>query len=401
MKHAAVSVRAQQIPSSPIRKLHAFAVKAGHEGKIVYRLNIGQSDLPTPKIFFRELKRAMRKTVAYAPSAGFSDVIDAWKRYYKSAGVIFDSNEIIVTTGGSEAIQFAMLAAADVGDEMIVFEPLYPNYISFAVEAGIKLVPITLDAEHHYHPPPQKAIEDKVTMRTRAILLCNPANPTGTVFTMAELRAIASIAQRHNLFIIADETYREIVFGKNKHISMASFPALQERVILVDSVSKRFNVCGVRIGCLASKNKKIVEAALKLAQARLAAPTLEQLAVVPLLRSPRHYIRPILREYTKRRQLGSVLLSKFLGEKFAPPEGAYYSFFPLPVRDSEHFCRWLLEEFQDKNETIMLAPGRGFYASKGKGEDEVRLAFVLSLPRLKRAIELLRLALERYRSIYK
>lgn len=343
----------------------------------------------------------MRKTVAYAPSAGFSDVLAAWKKYYRSYGIFFETDEIIVTTGGSEAIQFAMLAAADAGDEMIVFEPLYPNYISFAAGAGIKLVPITLNAGRHYHPPSQKVIASKVTPRTRAILLCNPANPTGTVFTKSELQTIANVARRNNLFIIADETYREIVFGKNKHISMASFPALRERVILVDSVSKRFNACGARIGCLASKNKSIIEAVLKFAQARLAAPTLEQLAVVPLLRSPKFYIRPILREYKKRRQFGSKLLSKFLGEKFVPPEGAYYSFFPLPIRNSEHFCRWLLEEFRDKNETVMLAPGRGFYASAGKGNDEVRLAFVLSLPRLKRAIELLRLALERYRSIYK
>jgi aspartate aminotransferase len=399
MKNRPASVRAQRIPSSPIRKLHAYAEKAGQEGKTVYRLNIGQSDLATPRSFFHGLEQAMRKTVAYAPSAGFPDVLTAWQKYYRASGISFNADEIIVTTGGSEAIQFAMLAAADAGDEIIVFEPLYPNYITFAAEAGIKLVPVTLDARHNYHLPPEKEIKAKISPRSRAILLCNPANPTGTVSTRAELATIARLAKRYNLFIIADETYRELVFDAHRHISLATFRSLHERVIMVDSISKRFNVCGARIGCLASKNKDIVEAALKFAQARLAAPTLEQLAAIPLLRSPRLYFAPILREYRKRRLLACSMLSKFLGKKFISPEGAYYSFVPLPVRDSEHFCRWLLEEFHENNETIMLAPGSGFYVSKGKGRNEVRLAYVLSLPKLKRALGLLQIALARYQLI--
>ncbi|MBU0598351.1 pyridoxal phosphate-dependent aminotransferase [Patescibacteria group bacterium] len=396
MKKAIISKRARQTPLSPIRKLHASAVRAEQRGIKIYHLNIGQPDLPTPPEFFKVVRSFSDKYVEYAPSAGYPGVIQAWQKYYQDVGIRFNEDEIIVTTGGSEAILFSLLAVTDHDEEALVFEPMYTNYISFGFMAGTTLRPITLSPKNNFHLPKQRDIEKKINVKTKAIILCNPSNPTGTVFSRQELKIIADIALKFGLFIIADETYREIVFGRRSFISLMDFKKVRDRVIIIDSVSKRFNLCGARIGCIASQNKEVMESALKFAQGRLSSPTLEQIAIIPLLKNSRIYTKPLKKEYETRRNAVISGLKQIPGVSCAKSEGAFYATVRLPVKNSEHFCKWLLDSFNDKKETVMLAPGDGFYASPGKGKNEVRIAYVLGSSQLKRAMKIIQLALKKY-----
>jgi aspartate aminotransferase len=307
-----------------------------------------------------------------------------------------DESQMIVTVGGSEAIVLAMMCVADPGDEIIVFDPSYTNYCGFATAAAATLVPIALDAATAFHLPPAEVLEAAISSRTRAMLVCNPNNPTGSVYSEAELRTVLAVAARHGLFVIADEVYREFVFDGRTHTGMLTLPGAAERTILVDSVSKRFNACGARVGCLASYHREVMQAALHLAQARLSAPTVEQLAMVPLLEHAAAYTQALAGAYQRRRDAAVAALAAIPGVRFTIPEGAFYMILDLPVDDAERFARWLLEEFSDEGESVMVAPLRGFYATPGRGAQAVRLAFVLAEAALVRAIEILGRGLAAY-----
>ncbi|MFC1687154.1 pyridoxal phosphate-dependent aminotransferase [Patescibacteria group bacterium] len=395
-----ISKQASSIPASPIRKLAALAQEKEDSGITVYHVNFGQPDLETPEEFFNTLTHDQHKIVSYAPSHGVAETIDAWRQYLSSYNITFTNKEIVVTTGSSEAILFTLHTVADEGDHILIFEPTYPGYIINAHMRGVKLVPVALHSENGFHLPDEKEITKAITKKTKAIVFCNPANPTGTVYSREEVGVIARIAEKHDLFIISDETYREIVFSGEPAVSMMHFPEVRDRVILIDSVSKRFNACGARIGCLASKNPDVIKSVTQYAMGRLSAPLLEQHAVIPLLTNSEPHVRPLIEKYRERRDAIIEGLKEIPGVKHYTPEGAFYIMATLPVKDIEDFSRWLLEEFTYENETVMLAPACGFYISKGKGANETRIAYVLEADKLRRAMEVLKIALEQYTKQY-
>ena len=395
-----ISKRAEEAQFSPIRKFVPFLEKAKKRGIEVFELHIGQPDLETPKEILKEIKSFKGKILAYTNSIGIEEVRTAWQKYYKNFGLNFDASEIIVTTGGSEAILFAFATICNPGEEIIVFEPFYTNYNGYASVAGIKLVPLRTLAKTGFHLPKRMEIERKINKKTRGILICNPNNPTGTVYKKEELKMLTEIAKKKNFFILSDEVYREFVYDGEKHYSMMNFPEIKNRVILLDSISKRFSACGARIGCLASKNKKVIEGATKFAQARLSAPMIEQLAVIPLLKNSKKYTQKIVREYKKRRDTVFQALQKIPGVFCLEPKGAFYITVKLPVGDSDKFAKWLLTDFSFQGKTVMVAPASGFYATKGLGKDEIRIAFVLSSEKLKEAMEIFKKGLEKYIKIY-
>ena len=402
-----ISKRAEEAQFSPIRKFVPFLEKAKKRGVEVFELHIGQPDLETPKEILKEIKNFKGKILSYTNSIGIEEVRKAWQKYYKDVGINFDTPEIIVTTGGSEAIFFAFATICNPGQEIIVFEPFYTNYNGYASIAGIKLVPVRTFAKNGFHLPSQKEIEKKINKKTRGILICNPNNPTGTVYKKEELKMLAEIAKKRDLFILSDEVYREFVYDGEKHYSMMDFPEIQDRVILLDSVSKRFSACGARIGCLASKNKKVIEGATKFAQARLSSPMVEQSAVIPLLKNSKKYTQKIVREYKRRRDTVFEALQKIPGIFCLKPKGAFYIIVKLPIKprsrdaslrgkDSDDFAKWLLTKFSFRGKTVMVASASGFYATKGLGKDEIRIAFVLSSKKLKEAMEIFKKGLEQY-----
>jgi aspartate aminotransferase len=390
-----ISRRGREMQRSPIRKLAAIAEARKKQGIHVYHLNIGQPDLPTPPPVLDAVHKFSRPTIEYAPSNGLPESLKAWKKYFEHSEILFDESELIVTTGGSEAITLAMCAVCDTDDEIIVFEPTYANYNGFAGIANVKLRAIPTSIENGFHLPSEEVIESFVTNRTRAILYCSPSNPTGTIFSREEIQRLVNVALKHGLFILSDEAYREFAYEK-KAISIADFPQVRDRAIVLDSCSKKFNVCGVRIGVLASHNKEIVSTILKFCQARLSVATIEQLAMVPLLENPEPYTRPIVEEFKRRRDLVCAELKTIPGVVSYIPEGAFYIVVGLPVKDAEHFSRWLIEEFEYERETVLLAPAQGFYVTPGKGVNEVRLAFMLKIDDLKRSLKILREALKLY-----
>ena len=402
-----ISKRAEEAQFSPIRKFVPFLEKAKKRGVEVFELHIGQPDLETPKEILREIKNFKGKILSYTNSIGIEEVRKAWQKYYKDVGINLDTPEIIVTTGGSEAILFAFATICNPGQEIIVFEPFYTNYNGYASVAGIKLVPLRTLAKTGFHLPSKKEIEKKINKKTRGILICNPNNPTGTVYKKEELKMLAEIAKKRDLFILSDEVYREFVYNGEKHYSMMDFPEIQDRVILLDSISKRFSACGARIGCLASKNKKVIEGATKFAQARLSSPMVEQSAVIPLLKNSKKYTQKIVREYKRRRDTVFEALQKIPGIFCLKPKGAFYIIVKLPIKprsrdaslrgkDSDDFAKWLLTKFSFRGKTVMVAPASGFYATKGLGKDEIRIAFVLSSKKLKEAMEVFKKGLEQY-----
>jgi aspartate aminotransferase len=390
------SARARNALPSPIRKLTPLADRAKAEGVHIYHLNIGQPDLSCPEALMAGIHQYDSLLLPYAPSQGIGETVDAWQEYYRQVGVELERDQILVTTGGSEALIFAMMAVADPGDEIIVFEPTYANYFGFARMTSIDLVPVTLSPEDGYHLPPTDEIERRITPRTRALLFTTPGNPTGTVFSYDELVVLSEIAARHGLFLIADETYREIVFEGPRDMSMLKIPATAGQTIVVDSVSKRFSATGARIGCLVSPHQGIMSGVLRFAQARLSAPTVEQLALIPLLRDPWAYTDGLRPVYQGRRDVVYGALERMPGVQVRRPEGAFYILAGLPIDDGEYFASWLLSDFRLDGETLMLSPGDGFYLTPGLGTREVRFAFVLEEEALHRAMTILQEALRVY-----
>jgi len=391
-----ISRRTKKAQSSPIRKFVPSLEEVKKKGIKVFELHIGQPDLETPKEVLLEINNFKGKILPYTNSLGILEVRLAWQKYYRDFNINLDVSEILVTNGGSEAILFAMATICSPGEEIIVFEPFYTNYNGYASLAGIKLVPVKTSAKDGFCLPKKEEIERKISKKTRGILICNPNNPTGTVYKKEELKILVQIAKERNLFILSDEVYREFVYDGEKHYSMMNFPEVRDKVILLDSVSKRFSACGARIGCLASKNKEVIEGATKFAQARLSLPIIEQLAVIPMLKNSGKYTRKIVVEYKKRRDTVFLALEKMLNVFCLKPKGAFYIIVKLPVRDSDHFTKWLLTKFSWKGKTVMVAPASGFYATKGLGENEIRLAFVLSSAKLKEAMEIFKIGLEKY-----
>jgi aspartate aminotransferase len=392
----AASARAREALPSPIRKLTPLAEGAKAKGIKVYHLNIGQPDLTAPDALMEGIREFGSDLLPYAPSQGLPETVDAWRTYYAALGIEFERNELLVTVGGSEALFFAMMAVADPGDEIITFEPSYANYFGFAGMTSVNIVPVTLAALDGYHLPAASEIEAKITPRTRALLFTTPGNPTGTVFSYAELEMLSAIAARHDLFLIADETYREIVFEGDRTMSMMKVTGTVDRTVVVDSVSKRFSATGARIGCIASRHRGVMEGVLRFAQARLAAPTVEQRALVPLLRDSGTYTDTLAEVYRRRRDVVYGELMKIPGVQVSKPEGAFYVFAVLPIDDGERFASWLLSDFQLDGETLMIAPGDGFYFTPGLGQREVRFAYVLQEQDLTRAMTILREALRVY-----
>lgn len=393
-----ISSRAEKTQFSPIRKFVPLLQQVKKKGIKVFEVHIGQPDIKTPKEILDRIRNFKEKILAYTPSDGIPETKIAWQKYFKSVGINFEISEIVVTTGGSEAILFAFAAVCNPGEEIIVFEPFYTNYNGYASVAGIKLKPLRTLAENGFHLPTRQEIEKKIGPKTKGIVVCNPNNPTGTVYDKTELKIVADLAKKYNLFVLADETYREFVYDGEKHYSMANFKEVSDRVILLDSVSKRFSACGARIGVLASKNKKVIEAAIKFAQARLSSPEVEQLAAIPVLENPKKYLEKIVPEYKKRRDIVFIEIKKIPEAITIQPKGAFYLMVKIPwLKDSDHFAKWLLTEFFYQKKTVLVAPGSGFYASKNLGKDEFRIAFVLSSPKLKEAMKILKRGLEEYK----
>lgn len=392
-----LSTRAASMQSSPLRKLANAAEERKKNGIAVYHLNIGQPDLSTPQEFLDAVKNFSANPIEYAMSQGLAPAIDGWRTYYKSLGLELEREEVMITTGGSEALIFAVMAVTDPGDNVLVFEPFYTNYNSFGTLAGVSMKPVTLSIDNNFHLPTDEEIEAAIDSGTRAMMVCNPSNPTGTVFSREELQRLVDIAIKHDLFIIADEVYREFAF-EGEVTSMLEFTEGREHIIMCDSASKRFNACGIRIGTFVSHNKEVMAAALKLGMARLSVATIEQLALVPVLEKAGELIPPVVEEYRKRRDVIHEGLQAIEGVKAAKPEGAFYIICELPVDSTEAFAKWMIEEFEHEGETVLVAPAPGFYATPGKGAKEIRIAYVLDSQKLKRALELLNIAMKQYNS---
>ncbi len=392
-----ISKRANEMPSSPIRKLASLADAAKKKGVSVYHLNIGQPDIETPAEIYKAIQNYKEKVLEYGPSGGLVELRLEIVNYFKDLGINIELDNVWITTGGSEAIIFAMMTVCDVFDEIIVFEPFYTNYNGFSIMAQIKLVPIQTRVEEGFHLPPYEKIVEKITPRTRAILICNPNNPTGTVYTEEELYLLSKIVKKYNLFLLADEVYREFTYDKRHHVSALELFEIKDRVIVMDSISKRFSACGARVGCLITRNKKVFDAVLKFGQARLCPPTLEQIGAIAAYKHINKYIRPMIAEYEHRRNILYDKLTEMEGVYCHKPEGAFYTVVRLPVIDADHFCAWLLTDFAYRNKTTMLAPANGFYTSLDKGKNEVRIAYVLKEKNLVDALDILKIALQKYR----
>lgn len=391
-----LSERAVQMPASPIRRLVPFAEEAQRRGVRIHHLNIGQPDIESPDTFWNAILAARPRVVAYSHSAGNPSLRKKAAESYSAIGIPIEPDQLLVTTAGSEAIRFAFLTSLNPGDEVIIPEPLYANYLGFAVEAGIRVRPIATRIEDDFALPDVEAFEEAIGPRTRAILLCNPSNPTGTVFTADQLDRLRDVVLRHDLFLIADEVYRDFNYTGRPIRSVLQLDGLERHAVMVDSVSKRFSLCGARIGFLASRNPDILSAALKLAQARLSPPTVEQIGVEGALDTAPDYFDKVRAEYQARRDLLVERLRAMPGVLCPRIDGAFYAMVRLPIDDADAFCRWLLESFRLEGQTVMLAPGTGFYATPGGGKDEVRIAYVLRREDLSAAMDCLERALREY-----
>ena len=381
---------------SPMRKFHPYAVAAEAKGKKIYHLNIGQPDIETPKAYFEAVRHFDLPVLEYAPSPGIPVLIDAIQKYYDDLGMHFEKGDILITNGGSEALQIAMNCILDDGDEILIPEPFYPNYDTFVHVAGGNIRPIHSSPEEGYRYAQRQRIEPLIHERTRAILITNPGNPTGTVLTPEEMTVIADIAKKHGLFLVADEVYREFVYGGEPLSTFLTLPGLEENLIVVDSVSKRFSACGARVGALISRNRDFLAQAMKLCQGRLCSATLDQLGAAALYGVDPSYFDATRDEYRRRRNACVEGLHRIPGVVCEEPKGAFYLMAKLPVDDADKFQTWLLEEFEDRGETLMFAPGEGFYGTPGKGKDEIRIAYVLNEGDIRRSMELLGLAIARY-----
>lgn len=391
-----LSSRLLAMQESPIRKLVPYADKAKKDGKKVYHLNIGQPDIETPREFLDAIRAFDEKVIKYSNSKGDAKLIDAIVSYYRRIGIEFESDDILIMNGGSEAILFSLMAVADEGDNILVPEPFYTNYGGFAVPAGLSIKPITTLAEHAFRLPAYEEMASLVDEKTRAILLSNPGNPTGAVYSKDEVEAVARLAKEKDLFIIADEVYREFVYDDLKYTSFGEMKDIADRVIIVDSVSKRYSACGARIGSIACKNRDLIKGVLKLCMGRLCVPTLEQVGSTALYEIDMSYFAPIKAEYTKRRDIVFEALQKMDGVICEKPRGAFYVIAKMPVDDAEKFVIWMMEHFDIYGETLMFAPAEKFYATPGMGRNEARLAYVLNAEDLKKAMHILEEALKVY-----
>ena len=386
------------MPESPIRKLVPYAEKAKKNGVEVIHLNIGQPDIKTPDVALNAIRNHNIDVLAYSRTEGSEAYREKLAGYYAKHGIEINSSDIIVTTGGSEALSFAMNSIADNGDEIIIPEPFYANYNGFATAAGVNVVPVTSGIETNFALPPISAFEMAINKRTKAILICNPGNPTGYLYTHDEITQLTALVKKHDLFLIADEVYREFAYDGHVHHSILKEPQMESHAIMVDSVSKRYSMCGARVGCLISRNKEVIRTALKFAQARLSPPTLGQLASEAALKTEDAYFEDVIREYEKRRNVLIEELQKIEGVVVTRPKGAFYCIAALPVDNSEIFAQWLLESFEFEGETVMIAPAGGFYATPGMGADQIRIAYVLEVDRLKKAVRILSEALKAYKA---
>ena len=382
--------------SSPIRKLAPFADAAKRQGIHVYHLNIGQPDIKTPVCGLDAMKAVDRSILEYSPSQGMLSLRAKMVSYYAEYGIDLSPDEIIITTGGSEAVEFAYMACLDPGDEIIVTDPSYANYMAFAQSCGAVMKPIHTSIEDGFKLPPVERFEEQITPKTKAILICNPNNPTGYLYTKEEMRQIRDIVKKHDLFLFSDEVYREFIYSKEPYISACHLEGIEQNVILIDSVSKRYSECGIRIGALITKNRDVREAVMKFCQARLSPPLIGQIIAEASLSTPQEYLDQVYEEYLARRDFLIEGLNKIPGVYSPTPMGAFYTMVRLPVEDAEDFCKWCLTDFSYKGQTIMMAPGSGFYTDPSEGRNEVRMAYVLNREDLAKALEVLAKALEAY-----
>ena len=391
-----ISIKGRTMPASPIRRLVPYAEEAKRKGRVVYHLNIGQPDIKTPEVAREAVKNLDDRVIEYSHSAGNESYRRKLAAFYQGNGMDVKYEEMLVTTGGSEAITFALLSTINPGDEVIVPEPFYANYNGFSVSAGVKVVPITSSIDTGFALPPIEEFEKVITPRTRGILICNPNNPTGYLYSREELEALAKIVKKHDLYLFSDEVYREFCYDGKEHFSAIKLTGLEEHVVMFDSVSKRYSMCGVRIGALVSKNKDLIATALKFAQARLSPPSYGQVAGEAALDTPPSYFDEVYEEYTQRRNFMVEELNKMPGVKCPLPGGAFYTVVHLPVDDADKFAQWILSDFEHKNQTVMMAPASGFYSTSGLGKQEVRIAYVLKKEDLAAAMETLAEALKVY-----
>ena len=384
------------MPESPIRKLVPYAEQAKKDGKKVYHLNIGQPDIETPQVALDAVKNFSKQVVEYSHSAGFESYRKGLASYYQSLDINISYGELMITTGGSEALLFALNSCLDSGDEVIIPEPFYANYNGFSASAGIKVKPISTSINNGFALPPIEEFEKLITNKTKAILICNPGNPTGYLYSLEELETLRDLVKKYDLFLFADEVYREFAYDGNSHISVLNLDGLEDNAVVIDSTSKRYSMCGIRVGCIVSKNKDVINTALKFAQARLSPPTFGQVAGEAALSTPKSYFDDVISEYVSRRDLLVDGLNQIPGVLCPKPKGAFYAIAELPVDNAEKFAQWLLEEFDYNNETLMVAPAAGFYSTDGEGYNQVRIAYVLNLDSLKKAIKCLEEALKLY-----
>ena len=391
-----ISNKGIEMPQSPIRKLVPFAEKAKKKGKKVYHLNIGQPDIETPKNAIDAINNFSENIVEYSHSAGIKSYRQGLASYYNNIGINIDYKDLLITTGGSEALLFALNSCLDAGDEIIVPEPFYANYNGFSISAGVNIKPITTTIENNFALPEIKDIEDHITSNTKAILICNPGNPTGYLYSKEELNNLRKIVLKYNLFLFADEVYREFTYDNKKHYSILEMEGIDNHAVVIDSTSKRYSMCGIRIGCIVSRNKQLIDTALKFAQARLSPPTFGQIAAEAALSTPKSYFDNVIKEYASRRNLLVDRLNRIDGVICPIPQGSFYVIAELPVDNAEKFAQWLLEEFEYNNETLMVAPAAGFYSRNGLGSKQVRIAYVLNEESLIKAIICLDEALKMY-----
>ena len=390
------------MPASPIRKLVPYADAAKERGIHVYHLNIGQPDIETPQVLWDRIKHIDRTILEYSPSDGFADLKKKYAAFLNKTRICepIKASDLLITTGGSEALLFTFLSILDDGDEMIIPEPMYANYVGFARSGSIVIKALTCQFEDEFRLPETEAFEALITPKTKAILICNPNNPTGSVYSNEAIERLGKIAKKHDLFLIVDEVYREFIYDDEQHLSVLDLPGLEENAILIDSISKRFSACGARIGAIVTKNKRVISTALKFAQQRLSPPTLAQIGCDVLFDVEESYFKTVNDRYKKRRDLIIELLNEIDGVSCHLPKGAFYAIAQLPVKDADHFCQWMLESFDFNGETVMLAPGSGFYSTPGLGKNEVRLAYVLNKESIIKAVACLKEALRKYNTAH-
>ena len=393
-----ISSKGQHMPESPIRKLVPYSEIAKKKGHKVYHLNIGQPDIKTPQVALDAVKNSNIEILEYSHSAGFDSYRTKLALSYQKIGLPINKEDIIITTGGSEALLFAMGSTMDADDEIIIPEPFYANYNGFSTASGVKVVPVISTLDEGFALPAISEFEKLITPKTKAILICNPGNPTGYLYSESEIQQLADLVKKHDLFLIADEVYREFVYDGYKHYSIMNIPEIEENAIMIDSVSKRYSMCGARIGCIVSKNKELMATAMKFAQARLSPPTFAQIASEAALDTPQSYFDEVIAEYKERRDTLIYELNKIEGVKVGTPKGAFYCIAQLPVENADHFAQWLLETYDFNGETVMVAPAAGFYSTPGVGKNEVRIAYVLKKEDLIRSVQILGEALKVYKN---